>query len=103
MKYIECDVYQKNGNWNSRLGSIEGLDKVLIFSPDTKDEDIEKLPEEQRKIAFVAHRMYFSDRMVAMKYGCRTCMGLNVFAFNYDAEKEYEDIVGTRHPIELCA
>lgn len=99
MKYIECDVYCKkeSGYW----GVVDNPKKVLVFTPDTKDEEIEKLPEEQKQIAYVAHRMGMSDKICAFKFGNHACMGTGLYVWNYH-RKEFYDVVGTRNPIALC-
>lgn len=99
-QYIECEIYrceEKKPTLNMVVNSVK---KVLVFPMGTKEKDLDGLTEEQRKVAYVVTRMYWSDTLVAVRIGSKCPMTSTCYAWS--AKASYKDIVGIPYPIILC-
>lgn len=103
MKYVECNVLRPAvlDSSNSYL-SVYHNDTVFLFPAGTKDEDIEKLPEDIQKKAFVMIRGYFTDEKWARKWRHTTAMITGCVAARIGFSDDYEDVVGDGRPVDLA-
>ena len=103
MKYVECKVLRPSGVDSIHpYWSVYNNDTVYLFPSGTKEEDIEKLPEDIRKKAFIMVCGYTTGEKWAYKWKHRTCQGTGCVAARMSFSKDYEDVVGDGRPVDLA-